>query len=239
MKQYLVFHIHGPFFAAGDIAVGEYRPSLGQPTKSGLIGLIAASMGIRRTDHKKIQLLTEKIRIGILVLASGYLLRDYHISIVPAPGKTPFLTRRNELLAEKLSTILSTRDYRQDSLFRIVLSSEDVDLLANIKAALITPIFAPYLGRKSCPPALPFAPTIVNAESMIDALQVVKFSFTEEISLLIQKNKKSTLQAFLEEKPIRIDITEFKRHDRLIDRKRWQFGERIEYLVNLEASSVL
>ncbi|MBW7859015.1 MAG: type I-E CRISPR-associated protein Cas5/CasD [Leptonema sp. (in: Bacteria)] len=239
MSQYLVFHIHGPLFAAGDIAVGEYRPSLGHPTKSGLMGLIAGSMGIDRTDHKKNQLLNEKIKIGILVLNSGYLLRDYHTSMVPALSKTPFLTRRNELLAEKLTTILSTRDYRQDSLFRIVLSSKDVDLLASIKAALITPIYAPYLGRKSCPPALPFAPTIVNAESMIEALKVVKCSFTEEILFLIQKNKKSTLQAFLEEKPKGIDITEFKRHDRLIDRKRWQFGERIECLVNLEASSVL
>ena len=53
MKDYLLFRLHGALASWGDIAVGDIRPSYRYPSKSAVIGLLAAALGVERDEHHK------------------------------------------------------------------------------------------------------------------------------------------------------------------------------------------
>ncbi len=67
MSSYLVFQLRGDLASWGDIAVGEQRPTLPFPTKSAVIGLIAAALGIKRDEEEKQLRLAKSIRYGVKV----------------------------------------------------------------------------------------------------------------------------------------------------------------------------
>lgn len=174
MKHYLVFRLYGPLAAWGDIPGCEYRPSYAHPSKSAIIGLLAAALGIRRDEDKRQRRLSEACHFAVRVDAAGRLLRDYHTTQVP-PRKRGIThrTRLSELAGDGLYTIPpSKRDYYCDAAYTVVLRLGDdaeftIEQLVN---ALLKPAFVLYLGRKSCPLALPLRPSIIEAATLKDAL---------------------------------------------------------------------
>jgi len=96
MHDYLVFQLRGDFASWGDVAVGERRPTLWFPTKSAIIGLIAAALGIERTEEQTLFNLSKAIQYAAAVdmpeqklvgynneyfkgnTYSGGYMRDYH-----------------------------------------------------------------------------------------------------------------------------------------------------------------
>ncbi|MDO4564488.1 MAG: type I-E CRISPR-associated protein Cas5/CasD [Clostridia bacterium] len=100
------------------------------PTKSGVIGLVASALG-RRRDESIADLAS--LRFGARIDKAGTLLRDYHIAQIANP---PCVTNRY---------------YLADALFLAGLEG-DCELLRTVDAALASPAFPLYLGRRSCPP---------------------------------------------------------------------------------------
>ena len=49
----LLFRLYGPLASWGEIAVGESRHTAVYPSKSALLGLLAASLGIRRDEEER------------------------------------------------------------------------------------------------------------------------------------------------------------------------------------------
>ena len=47
----LVFRLYGPMASWGEIAVGENRHTANYPSKSALLGLLGAALGIERDDE--------------------------------------------------------------------------------------------------------------------------------------------------------------------------------------------
>ncbi len=82
MPEYLVFRLYGPMASWGGIAVGEYRPGEKSPTKSAILGLIGAALGIRRDDAVAQARLRDSYRMATIAHAPGTLLRDYHTTQV-------------------------------------------------------------------------------------------------------------------------------------------------------------
>lgn len=115
------------------------------PSKSGIIGMVAAAKGIRRTDplEKLLQL-----RFGVRVDQPGQLVRDFQTEQRPkrGPGGTVNWT----------SLPLSYRYYLSDAVFLAVLEGP-TELVTAIDEAVRQPEFPLYLGRRSCPPAGPIA----------------------------------------------------------------------------------
>lgn len=228
MRDYLVFRLYGPLAAWGDIAVGEYRPSFAHPAKSAIIGLLAAALGIRRDEEARQKNLAEACSFAVRVDSMGLLLRDYHTTQVPSTRKgVTHRTRRSELAVDDLNTILSSRDYRCDAAYSVAVSMADgaSHSVQELAAALKKPVFTLYLGRKSCPLALPLQPHIVSAATLREALETVTFG--EELSGIIASGPAAVYwednsASGLERQQI---IT---RRDAPISRKRWQFGERRE-----------
>jgi len=228
MKEYLLFRLYGPVASWGDIAVGEYRPSFAHPSKSAILGLVAAALGIRRDEEEPQRELASSYGFGIRVDAMGRLLRDYHT--IQVPKGSGFMTRRDELSAPHINTILSSRDYRTDALYTVCLWAA-VDCpphsLDDIKSAVEAPRFTLYLGRKSCPPALPLQPKCVKAPSIREAL--AKCEFDDRVWLDGILKSTGELQAYWEGEDGGLEPTHsIVRRDAVISRKRWQFSERTE-----------
>lgn len=142
----------GPMQAWGTASRFTTRATDPQPSKSGVIGLLAAAKGLRRTDPLEDLL---SLRFGVRVDQEGELLRD-------------FQTARS--LDGKDTMPLSYRFYRADARYVVGLEG-DAELLDGLAEALRRPHFPLYLGRRSCPPSEPLRPTLheVSLEAFLVA----------------------------------------------------------------------
>lgn len=245
MHEYLAFRLYGMMASWGDIAVGEFRPTFDHPSRSAIFGLLAAALGIRRDEEERLSALSNAYRMAIRVDAPGVLLRDYHTSQVPPAGrgrkKHSFATRREELAIprEDLSTVLSTRDYRCDAVSTVCIwegAGSAPCSLAKLANALNYPVFTLYLGRKSCPLALPVHAQVVSGENLAAALSSVTFPDGDLLRGLLPDGDLRVFWEGDEETGIPAIQTTL-RYDNPLSRKRWQFGSRAEHYGVLRSGS--
>lgn len=137
----LVLTLAGPLQAWGSSSRFTTRATDDAPTKSGVIGLLAAARGLRRTDPLE-DLLT--LRFGVRLDQPGVLVRD-------------FQTART--LDGSESMPLSYRYYRADARYLVALEAED-GLVDDLCDVLRHPAYPLYLGRRSCPPSEPLVPGV-------------------------------------------------------------------------------
>lgn len=184
MKEYLVFRLYGPMASWGQAAVGGDRPTGLSPTRSAVLGLLGAALGIKRDDEQALNNLAESILFSSKLIGAGSLVRDYHTAQVPSNSKKiTHRTRKSELSEEKLNTVLSSRDYRCDALWVVAISLTSAASLTleSLKDALLKPVFTLSLGRKSCPLAIPLAPKVVSSSSLKEVLNSEFPSLTRSI----------------------------------------------------------
>lgn len=131
----LLLRLAGPMQSWGTDSKFDVRRTQQEPSKSGVIGLIAAAMGIRRNEKETIKSLAT-LRFGVRVDREGVIMRDYH-------------TAKSQ---SQKSSYVTNRYYLADAVFVAGLESSDAELLGKIAQALQTPAFPLYLGRRSCPP---------------------------------------------------------------------------------------
>ncbi|WP_369600856.1 type I-E CRISPR-associated protein Cas5/CasD [Hahella sp. SMD15-11] len=247
--EYLLFRLYGPMASWGEIAVGEMRHSDIKPSKSALVGLLGAALGLGRDDEENQSMLAASYRFAVRMHATGQLMRDYHTAQAPdSAGKFSYKTRRDELVVgrHRLGTVLSTREYRTDSMAIVALAAGTAApwSLAKLKGALLKPRFHLYLGRKSCPLAAPLNPQIVQADGFLEA-----FEQYQPGDLLMDERPwcsderwlpPDTVQHYYWEGSIedfssdggqfdRTQVRELRRLDQPLSRQRWQFEPRKEF----------
>jgi CRISPR system Cascade subunit CasD len=233
----------------GEIAVGEMRHSEVKPSKSALIGLLAAALGITREQDDQQQALANGYRFAVKMLSTGQVMRDYHTAQAPdSVGKFRYRTRRDELVTgrARLGTVLSTREYRTDSqaVVAICANPESPWSLAQLADALTRPRFHLYLGRKSCPLAAPLNPQIIQADGFRAALDNYE---TGDLRSGKQEWKSERRWLPVDEVPHYFwegaiadfalvsetfqpdTVQQLRRHDQPLSRHRWQFRPRAEY----------
>lgn len=247
MAEYLMMRLYGPMASWGEIAVGETRRSSVQPSRSALLGLLGAALGIDRNDESKQQSLSDAYRFGVKLEAAGTPLRDYHtIQVGRPPRKVTFRSRRQELMADKIDTMLSSRDYRCDSLAIVAVERVDQagEELKRLAEALRRPVYPLYLGRKSCPLALPVDPKVVQAADLLKAFESAKFPSLAEMSRKHEFDKPwpskgdqwmfrlGQVRYYWEEgmEPGVAASFEAMRTDQPVSRSRWQFERRKEWV---------
>jgi CRISPR system Cascade subunit CasD len=172
--EYLIFRLYGPLASWGEEAVGERRPTALSPTRSALLGLVAAALGLRRGDRPAQQALSRSLRFGVKVEPCGVAASDYHtVQTVKVPRGVSCRSRREQVLfsGRDLPTILSRRDYRCDAAYSVAAwqRAEAVYSLERLEEALKEPVFPLYLGRRACPLAWPLAPRRVQAADLLEA----------------------------------------------------------------------
>lgn len=141
----VALRLAGPLQSWGSGSHFVRRGTDAAPTKSGVLGLVAAARGMRRTDPLE-ELLG--LRLGVRVDQPGQLVRDFQTAQRPERTRSGAVTWK--------SLPLSQRYYLGDAVYLAVLEG-DRNLLEGIDAALRSPEFPLYLGRRSCPPAGPIA----------------------------------------------------------------------------------
>ena len=174
MKEFLLFTIHAPLASWGEIAVGENRGSWSVPSKSALLGLLGAALGIDRADAESQRALTTDYRVAVRIDSSGSLLTDYHtvqtVSASLVKKHAPH-TRARLMAIDDRDTLLSQRGYRQNAVYTVAIwAAHDARWsLDQIQRALREPAYVLFAGRKCNPMALPMLPELVSGETLAGA----------------------------------------------------------------------
>lgn len=233
MRTFLLFDLYGPLAAWGDVAVGEYRPSAAHPSKSAVMGLIAAALGVDRSNEQILLGLNADYCFGVQVHSQGELLRDYHTIQVPPQRKgVSHLTRRSELRNENLYTILSSRDYRMESVYTVAVWSAGMPSakIEEIEYALNKPVFQLFLGRKSCPLSIPLDPRTIEANTLKGAFDQYPHKALRWLDEIVKAD--SVLYYWEALSAADAGMTPSMtttRRDSLRSRERWQYAERDEH----------
>lgn len=128
----LLLRLAGPMQSWGIDSKVDVRSASAHPSKSGVIGMIAAAMGRSREDPLDD---LRSLRFGVRVDQPGTLLRDYH-------------TVHHQEIEKR--TYITERYYLEDALFLVGLEGDD-GLLEAVDRALRNPYYPLFLGRRSCP----------------------------------------------------------------------------------------
>lgn len=139
----LLIPLIGPMQSWGHRSRFDDRDTGLEPTRSGVIGMICAAMGIARDgDLSRFN----KLRMGVRVDAPGRVMVDYHTAkdVMKANGEV-----------DRKNAVTSQRHYLSDARFLVGLESNDMSLLEDIEDGLQHPIWPLFLGRKSFVPSVP------------------------------------------------------------------------------------
>ena len=161
----LLIRLSAPMQSWGTQSRFTMRDTGLEPSKSGVIGLLCAAMGIDREDDEGLRPLAN-LRMGVRVDREGLLRVDYHTA-----GKGGYL-RANGIL-EKKDLIVSNRYYLANAVFLVGLESSDLALLERVQAVLQRPVWSLFLGRKAFVPSepIPLDNGLRTGETLEHALQ--------------------------------------------------------------------
>lgn len=134
--------LEGPF-QAWSLGAYQHRPTQLHPTKSGIIGLVAAACGYERNQLHGL----DKLRYGVRVIKPGIPMTDLQTTgWDPERSKPGPLTRHG---------------YLMDAEFLVGIEANQTGCRL-IDHAMRHPVYAPYLGRRDCPPAGPIPVQITD-----------------------------------------------------------------------------
>ncbi|MFF0725609.1 type I-E CRISPR-associated protein Cas5/CasD [Streptomyces sp. NPDC004134] len=156
----LLLRLAGPLQAWGSSARFTRRTTENQPTKSGVLGLLAAAQGRpREADLSDLAAL----RFGVRTDQPGTRIRDFQTAHHPLSGK---------------AMPLSERYYLADAVFVAGVEGEH-DLIDQLHAAVREPAFLPYLGRRSCPPSSPIDLGVHQDTDLAQALRTTPWQASQ------------------------------------------------------------
>ena len=141
MNDVLLMACVGPMQSWGTRSRFEIRDTEREPSKSGIIGILASALGRFREDPLDD---LSSLRMGVRVDREGVIKRDFQTvqKVAVASGGTP-------------TNQVSQRYYLSDAAFLVGLEGDGV-LINRLQDALKNPKRPLFLGRKSYVPSAPF-----------------------------------------------------------------------------------
>jgi CRISPR system Cascade subunit CasD len=138
----LLLRLAGAMQSWGTTSRFDQRDTGKEPSKSGVVGLLAAALGIDRENWTDLEPLT-RLSMGTRHDRPGVPKRD-------------FQTAQQIISADRSKiheTAVTTRDYLADAVFLVGLEGADRSLMEQLHAALRDPVWPLALGRKSYVPS--------------------------------------------------------------------------------------
>ena len=156
---HLALLLDGPLQSWGFASRFERRTTGLQPTKSGVIGLICAAMGLAKASPEEAQWLPKlsALKMTSIALPRNDILRleDFHTTGGGYDKKTqPQFIPRKASGGPCDNPTVSRRQYLLEARFGVILAG-DRFVLERAAAAMQDPIWGVWFGRKSCIPAAP------------------------------------------------------------------------------------
>ncbi|MGD9100122.1 MAG: type I-E CRISPR-associated protein Cas5/CasD [Anaerolineae bacterium] len=214
MPNTLFLRLEGPLQSWGERARWSVRDTATEPTKSGVVGLLACALGLNSNDD--LRQLSQGVRLGVRCDRPGTRLVDYHTvgggylhpTMLTAQGKL-------KLSSGRPHTEQTWRAYLCDASFLVAVQAAP-DLIAGLAEAVQAPHWPVYLGRKSCPPSRPLFEGVADYDSMEAALQDWPWRVFEP------EQATARVRAVIECRP-REGV---RRRDEVLSRSRRTFGPR-------------
>ena len=145
----LLLRLVGPMQSWGTTSRFDQRDTGKEPSKSGVVGLLAAALGIDRENWTDLEPLTrtcpwEFVTTGRECPSGTTRQRDV---LQPIPSSRPMASQSKD------GGVVSRRFYLADAAFLVGLEGDDRTLLEKTHAALRDPVWPLALGRKSYVPS--------------------------------------------------------------------------------------
>lgn len=201
----LLLRMSAPLQAWGYESKFETRRTSREPTKSGVVGLLASALG--RSRDESVEDLC-KLHFGVRVDHEGELLHDYHT------------VRLNES-----KTYVTHRYYLSDAVFLVGLESDDEKWLQELNNAVLNPVFPLFLGRRSCPPTLPLSLGIRSC-GLLEALQSEPWLISRYMQKKMKKDSDVKLRIITDADPKDTRAVRQKDSPVSFDPRKRQYGYR-------------
>lgn len=150
MLRYLILRLDGPMQAWGTHTFEDFRPSNAFPTRSGLLGLLGACLGIERLDHAGLEQLAASVEFTVRADRDANMPKKKPVKL--ADFHTVLAARKVDGSANK-NPVVTRREYLFDAAFTVAIGEKPGSpiTLDKIAEALRHPCYTPVLGRRSCP----------------------------------------------------------------------------------------
>lgn len=151
----ILLKFSGPMQSWGTDSHFEIRHTDLHPSKSAVLGLVAASLGWRRDDERIATL--NRFCFAVRVDQPGSMLKDYHTAHKPEVKNGGIISYR---------TYVTTRYYLQDAVFVAALGISESSDADEIVKALRSPYFQIYMGRRSLPLPMDFLLDVIDGDPL-------------------------------------------------------------------------
>lgn len=152
----LAINFKAPLQSFGNEATFTRRTTNDYPSKSAVIGMMAAALGYHRDDER----ITD--------------LNDLLFAVrIDQPGKV--LHEFQTVEWKKDTRKITYRDFLQDAVFVVAIGSENDAFVDELESALKHPKFQLYLGRRSNAPAGILKTHIIADKNPVDALREIEW----------------------------------------------------------------
>ena len=214
----ILLKLAGPMQSWGTSSRFETRTSDYYPSKSGVIGIIAASLGYKRDEDEKIEKLND-LDFAVRIDQEGLLRKDYHIA------------RKYKNNGDLDRTYVTNRYYMEDGVFVVALSHEDDQLIDQIIDGLKYPYFQAFMGRRSCPLPADFI-LGTSRQGPVEALTNLDW----QAAAWYKKKNKNYRADIYADKDLLPDKAHSIRNDRVISfcQKERKFGPRFEARTSID-----
>ena len=130
------------------------------PTRSAIIGLLGAALGITRENHAQLYELSQQLKIAVQVHSTGQKIVDYHT----------VQNFRSPMGKIQKGTKPTYREYWCDSEHSFAITASD-DMIDRLSLHVREPKFTLFQGRKSCPLTRPLFDCIIENDNPANALK--------------------------------------------------------------------
>ena len=176
MGDFLILKLQGPMQSWGEHTFEGLRPSANFPTRSGILGLLGACLGIARNERDRLRALADGVSMAVRVdtrqaTRQGGSTRALRV-VKMTDCHTVKDAREDYAGLKSHDTIQTWREYLYDAEFTVALwcRPNSVVSLDELEKAVKKPFFTPYLGRRSCPLSRPLFHSRVPAFTELEAL---------------------------------------------------------------------
>ncbi|MDA0564158.1 type I-E CRISPR-associated protein Cas5/CasD [Streptomonospora sp. S1-112] len=164
----LLLRLAAPLQSWGEHSAFGERDTAPHPTRSGLLGMLAAAHGIARgQDLGGLHQLAFTVRVD----RPGVRTVDFHTVGGGYPRTRTVLTAEGKRQSAATATIVTRRHYLADAVFTVAVTGPE-ETIERARAALRAPHWQPYLGRRSCVPEQPLLLEALVADPVAELARV-------------------------------------------------------------------
>ncbi len=187
---HLALIMDGPLQSWGLSSRFQRRATELYATKSGVVGLICAALGLLKgsLEERKMLLEMAKLKMTCISIPRKPVAATEPLPVVRVEDFHTVLGTRRASGSMNPDPVITHRQYLNDALFGVILSGEQI-LLNRVVEALSDPVWGVWLGRKSCIPAQPvcrgiFATRAEAERTLIGDEPIDHFTRLDEVTRL-------------------------------------------------------